>query len=86
MNILTNIAARILYVLPLTTFGLEHFANAGSVASMMLSGIPGNTSDGVGTYRCSGLNFDQEKGIPGDLTIGFYACPNCTNYPFATHK
>jgi len=41
MNILTNIVARILYVLPLAMFGLGHFTNADSMANMMLSGIPG---------------------------------------------
>ena len=41
MNILTNIVARILYVLPLAMFGLGLFTNADSMANMMLSGIPG---------------------------------------------
>jgi len=43
MNILTNIVARILFVLPMAMFGLGHFANADSMANMMLPGIPGNT-------------------------------------------
>lgn len=41
MKILTNIVARILFVLPLVLFAMGHLTNANSMAEMMLPNFPG---------------------------------------------
>ena len=43
MNILINIVARILFVIPFAAIGMGHFMNASEMAEMMIPNLPGNT-------------------------------------------